>query len=229
MRSSPRVPAAAVACVLLIAAGLQASSAAAQERIWPGESWPRATFEARGMDGTPLLSLDEAAAAGRYGNTDRLFVVQGGHVVLDVEYGLDYERISHGRTGPLGCGAAACSGPGDVHAYNYLHPSVHPWWQGRDVHSLQSITKSVAATVLGAGADTGTAQAEVSILRSTSRSEASSKVSTPSRQEVWSLASSRCFLTICPDFLEDCTRSPGFMVMIESMALRARRMLPSSR
>ena len=32
---------------------------------------------------------------------------------------------------------------------NYYHPSTHPFYHGRPVHSLQSVTKSVAATVIG--------------------------------------------------------------------------------
>ena len=36
-----------------------------------------------------------------------------------------------------------------MHEFNYFHPNWHPYYQGRDVHTLQSVTKSVAATVIG--------------------------------------------------------------------------------
>ena len=36
-----------------------------------------------------------------------------------------------------------------MHEFNYLHPNWHPWYQGRDVHTLQSVTKSVTATLFG--------------------------------------------------------------------------------
>jgi CubicO group peptidase (beta-lactamase class C family) len=36
-----------------------------------------------------------------------------------------------------------------MHEFNYLHPNWHPYYQGRDVHTLQSVTKSIAATVIG--------------------------------------------------------------------------------
>ena len=44
---------------------------------------------------------------------------------------------------------------GDVHDFNYLHPDRHPFYQGREVHSLQSVTKSVAATLTGIAIDRG--------------------------------------------------------------------------
>jgi CubicO group peptidase (beta-lactamase class C family) len=31
----------------------------------------------------------------------------------------------------------------------YLHPDFHPFYQGRDVHTLQSVTKSIASTIVG--------------------------------------------------------------------------------
>ena len=36
-----------------------------------------------------------------------------------------------------------------MHEFNYFHPNWHPYYQGRDVHTLQSVTKSIAATVIG--------------------------------------------------------------------------------
>jgi CubicO group peptidase (beta-lactamase class C family) len=36
-----------------------------------------------------------------------------------------------------------------VHEFNYLHPDYHPFYRGREVHTLQSVTKSIAATVIG--------------------------------------------------------------------------------
>ena len=36
-----------------------------------------------------------------------------------------------------------------MHAFNYYHPRWHPYFQGTSVHPLQSVTKSIAATVIG--------------------------------------------------------------------------------
>jgi len=42
-----------------------------------------------------------------------------------------------------------------MHEFNYFHPNWHPYYQGRDVHTLQSVTKSVAATTIGIAAGRG--------------------------------------------------------------------------
>lgn len=116
---------------------------------WPTDGWTRSTFDAEGMDGAPLQALHEDAQTGRYGLIDRLVVVKNGTLVLSERYDRDYVEASRGARSPLGCGTDACQGPDDVHDYNYLHPDVHPYYQGRDVHSLQSVTKSVTSALIG--------------------------------------------------------------------------------
>ncbi|HSM62075.1 MAG TPA: hypothetical protein VK849_14810, partial [Longimicrobiales bacterium] len=116
---------------------------------WPAAEWTRSTPEAEGLDAAPLRALDEGIRAGRFGWVDRLVVVRHGRLVLSERYANDYVELSRGRSGPLGCGTDACANPDDVHDYNYLHPDVHPFYRGRDVHSLQSVTKSVTATLVG--------------------------------------------------------------------------------
>jgi CubicO group peptidase (beta-lactamase class C family) len=69
-------------------------------------------------------------------------------MVVDGRYPRDYTSISRGRVGPLGCGEG-CTDKTWMHEFNYYHPNWHPFYQGRDVHTLQSVTKSIASTVVG--------------------------------------------------------------------------------
>jgi CubicO group peptidase (beta-lactamase class C family) len=94
--------------------------------------------------------VDRGVREGTYGLIDRLVLLKDGYLVLNERYGQDYQEASRGASGPLGCGADACAAPEDVHPYNYLHPDVHPYPGGRDVHSLQSVTKSITSAALGA-------------------------------------------------------------------------------
>lgn len=137
--------------LLLVAAMLLAAApAAAQPAPWPTDGWAGSTPEAQGLDGAPLAALDSAIQAGTYGYVDRLVVVRNGWLVVDARYENDYEAISRGHQSALGCGAGTCAdAAAEADPYNYLHPSTHPFYQGRAVHTLQSITKSVAATLIG--------------------------------------------------------------------------------
>jgi hypothetical protein len=107
------------------------------------------------MDPAPLVQLDRGIREGRFGYVDRMVVARNGRLVLSERYDNDYVELSRGRSSLLGCGTDACETDADVHDYNYLHPDIHPYYRGRDVHSLQSVTKSVAATVLGAAIHNG--------------------------------------------------------------------------
>ena len=95
-----------------------------------------------------LPDVDRDARAGVYGNIDAILVTRRGRVVLDRRYPRSYEDISRGRVGPLGCGEG-CTDPARMHQFNYYHPRWHPYYEGRGVHTLQSVTKSIAATVIG--------------------------------------------------------------------------------
>ncbi|MDX1547576.1 MAG: serine hydrolase [Rhodothermales bacterium] len=143
-----RGPAALLALGMLASAG--AAPAAAQPAPWPTDGWTVSTPEAQGLDAAPLAALDSAIQAGAYGYVDRMVVVRNGRLVVDARYENDYEAISQGHQSALGCGAGTCAdAAAEVDPYNYLHPSTHPFYQGRDVHTLQSVTKSVAATLIG--------------------------------------------------------------------------------
>jgi hypothetical protein len=133
----------AVPCLTALLCLASASVAAGQE------AWPRADPADVGLDLTALSDLAREVAAGEYGYVDRLLLVADGKLVFDERFDQDYVEISRGRTGPLGCGTDACESPEDVHDFNYFHPDRHPFYRGREVHTLQSVTKSVASTLVG--------------------------------------------------------------------------------
>jgi hypothetical protein len=105
---------------------------------------------------SPLDPLDLAIAAGEYGNVDRLLVLRGGTPLLDKRYERDYREISRGHKGVLGCGYQTCPDDHDTtDPFNYYDPDTHPYYRGRDVHTLQSVTKSIAATLVGIAIERG--------------------------------------------------------------------------
>ena len=120
--------------------------AAKQTAVWPTEKWPVATPESQGLSAEALDGVDKQVREGTYGNVDWIFVTRNGHAVMNQRYARDYRAISRDRTGPLGCGEG-CTDKSWMHEFNYFHPNWHPYYQGRDVHTLQSVTKSIAATV----------------------------------------------------------------------------------
>ena len=132
----------------LLVAGAALAAAPQPARPWPTAGWTTATLEAEGMRPALLLALDRDAASGVFGHVDRLLVVRHGRLVFDRRYPRDYGAISRGHTGPLGCGEG-CTDPSAMHEFNYYHPTWHPYYKGGEIHTLQSVTKSIAATAIG--------------------------------------------------------------------------------
>lgn len=127
----------------------------AQHIPWPTNEWMTSTPEAQGLHADPLSTLDAEIEAGRFGHVDRLVVVRHGFLVVNARYDNDYTEISRGYTGALGCGQDSCPDPRQSHEYNYYHPGTHPYYQGRDIHSLQSVTKSVTSSLIGIAIERG--------------------------------------------------------------------------
>jgi CubicO group peptidase (beta-lactamase class C family) len=122
--------------LLLIIIILVACSPIEHTIEWPTESWPVSSPENQGFDEAILDKILQRLAAGAYGYVDRLLLIRNGHVVLDQNYRHDYELLNAGRD-PT------------PHMYNYYNTDWHPYYQGSDLHTLQSVTKSVTSIVIG--------------------------------------------------------------------------------
>jgi CubicO group peptidase (beta-lactamase class C family) len=136
--------------VLAVALGTLAPpiAPATAQVAWPDQAWPQAAPGALGAAATTFSTLDGELRDGVYGNVDRVLVIHRGRAVANWTYTRDYRAISRGRVSPIGCGEG-CTDAAWMHEFNYLHPNWHPYFQGRDLHTLQSVTKTIAATVVG--------------------------------------------------------------------------------
>lgn len=133
-----------------IAAAIVLSALApAQEPPWPTTGWPKAEPAEAGLDAEPIDALLAAIDAGDHGNVDRVFVVRRGRAVVDRAWDRDYRAIGKGRRTGFGWGEGAEPVDGLPVEFNYLDPDRHPYRAGRRVHTLQSVTKSVTALLVG--------------------------------------------------------------------------------
>lgn len=139
-----RLPVLHTALVLL---GAATAGASAQQARWPTGDWAVSTPADQGLAAGGLETLDRRIQTGDFGYIDRVVVVRNGYLVLNARYANDYEDISRGRQSQIGCGFG-CSDPAWDHQFNYLHPDWHPYYQGSDLHTLQSVSKSVSATLI---------------------------------------------------------------------------------
>jgi CubicO group peptidase (beta-lactamase class C family) len=130
--------------VLAIALTAPAAANPAGAVPWPTHGWRQGTPQSVGLDPGILAALDHDLAGGRYSLVDSFQVFRCGTEVFSRRYSHDYSRIygKQARTrGPLN---ARLSGP-----YNYFDPSWHPYYHGTDLHTMQSISKTVTSAIIG--------------------------------------------------------------------------------
>ena len=116
---------------------------------FPTQAWERSSFENEGLNSTPFDDLLNEIENGVYGNVDQLLLIKNGKLVFDQSFENDYEKISKGKSGALGCGFATCNDSTIFGDYNYYHPKWHPYYENQQVHTLQSVTKSIASIMIG--------------------------------------------------------------------------------
>jgi len=130
------------AMIVLQAAGSIAATNSAV--IWPTKGWPKATPESVGLDENVLKSFDADLASGKYMLVDSFAVFRCGKEVFARKYPHDYAQI-YGKEAktksPLN---ARLTGP-----YNYFDPAWHPYYHGTDLHTMQSMSKTVTSVIYG--------------------------------------------------------------------------------
>jgi CubicO group peptidase (beta-lactamase class C family) len=124
--------------VLVVALLLLAGRAAAQD-------WPKAEPKTVGLDAAKLAAFDADLAGGQYGLVDNLLVIRCSKQAYERSYAHDYGKIYGDRAKSAGPLNHDVNGP-----YNYFSTEFHPYYQHRDVHTMQSVSKTVTSVTIGA-------------------------------------------------------------------------------
>lgn len=102
---------------------------------WPTSGWSVASPGDEGMDASRLDALDDELET-KHGNIDGMLVIRHGRIVYESHYERDYDALFD----------AGAQSPG---MYNYYDPDWHPYYQRGDLHTMQSVTKSVTSALIG--------------------------------------------------------------------------------
>jgi len=135
-----------VSCVVLVEAtlvGAQRPDAGSTATKWPTHGWAKGTPASVGLDEKPLTELDSIFAT-RKAWPDAFAVFRCGTEVFERTYPRDF--------GTMYAKEAKTRGPLNAHLtgwYNYFDPAWHPYFHGTDLHSMQSVTKTVSSVIMG--------------------------------------------------------------------------------
>jgi CubicO group peptidase (beta-lactamase class C family) len=135
-------------CLMLVPMVVMLSQPRATEQsesnLWPTKRWVKATPASVGMDAGVLNAFDKELASGKYGLIDSFTVFRCGKEVYAEKYAHDYGRIYGKEANEKGPLNARLTGP-----YNYFDPAWHPYYKGTDLHSMQSVSKTVTSVIIG--------------------------------------------------------------------------------
>jgi CubicO group peptidase (beta-lactamase class C family) len=137
-----RKSAAAVALALLIPCCAGSGAFALAQTV--SKDWPTGAPKEFGISPEKLAAFDADIASGKYGLVDSMLVLRCGTDVYDKSYPHDYGQIYGDRAkkeGPLNHDPQG--------AYNYFSTEFHPFYHGSDMHTMQSVTKTVTSVTIG--------------------------------------------------------------------------------
>ena len=134
-----------IAAVVLLAVSFSAAQSSNNSTTqWPTHGWAQASPASVGLDEKVLTAFDADLARGKYMLVDSFQVFRCGKEVFSRKYSHDYAKI-YGKEakekGPLN---ARLTG-----RYNYFDPEWHPYYHGSDLHTMQSVSKTVTSVIYG--------------------------------------------------------------------------------
>ena len=154
MNKQSRFPAITVCLLLASAAVLLASDRAirpAGDDLWPTKGWETASPASVGLEEKVLLTLDKDMASGKYSQmVDSFAVFRCGKKVFERTYPHDYAKIYRKEARERGPYNERLTG-----RYNYFDPYWHPYYHGTDLHTMQSISKTVTSVIIGVAMQRG--------------------------------------------------------------------------
>jgi CubicO group peptidase (beta-lactamase class C family) len=146
--------AAAVGCVLLAPLAVLLAGerpiAAGMGSLWPTKGWATATPASVGLDEKVLDGLDKDLATGKFSLVDSFTVFRCGKKVYERTYPSDYAKIYGKQAKEKGPLNARLTG-----RYNYFDPDWHPYFHGTDMHTMQSVSKTVTSVIFGVAMNRG--------------------------------------------------------------------------
>lgn len=98
------------------------------------------TINSQNVISSVIDSINSEINNGEYGLIDRFMVIQNEELLADFKYEQDYESIAQKYDTTN-------------HQYNYNHPNWHPYYKQTELHTLQSVTKSITSILLGIALD----------------------------------------------------------------------------
>ncbi len=129
------VVSAAMLCLFAMSAGAQEGAS---------KPFPAGAPKELGFNPDKLAAFDADLASGKYGLVDSMLILRCGKAVYEKNYSHDYGQIYGERAKKEGPLNHDLNGP-----YNYFNTNFHPYFHGSDMHTMQSVSKTITSITYG--------------------------------------------------------------------------------
>lgn len=133
-----------VVCAIAVTFALAGAAYAGDE--WPTSGWKNVAPAEVGLDAVTIGALDKEIASGKFGAVDSMLVIRRGKIAYERHYAP--RDPSAGEKPSPEKQALVIHNPSGP--YNYLNPWWHPFFRGGELHTMQSVTKTIASATIGA-------------------------------------------------------------------------------
>ena len=118
-------------------------------------NWMIASPESKGLNSKSLKKLDQELKKGDHGYVDSFIVIKENMLVFEEYYEIDYGDLTEKRFGEQKNIMEQNYGQYANPIYNYYDSGWHPYYKETDLHTIQSVTKSVTSALIGIAIDEG--------------------------------------------------------------------------
>jgi CubicO group peptidase (beta-lactamase class C family) len=118
-----------------------------QKEYYPEDHWRTSSPESQGLNSEVLQAFSDELSSGELGYIDDMLIIRNGYIVFSESYENDYDSLYKSTN----------TTPGK---YNYFDTDWHPYYNNTDLHTMQSVSKSITSLLIGIAIDYGLIQNE---------------------------------------------------------------------
>ena len=117
--------------------------------------WEFTNPEQEGVNSLILKKLSEEFKSGNHGYVDAFLLIKNEKIIFEQYYENDYKLITESIRDEQSKILYKNYGNGSTPQYNYFNPEWHPYYKTTNLHTIQSVSKSVTSALVGIAIERG--------------------------------------------------------------------------
>ena len=120
-----------------------------------GYEWQYSNPKDEGLNNSIIEALSDELKNGMHGYVDAFLLIKNGKIVHEEYYKNDYEELTKNLKSEQSKILSKNYGDAAKPIYNYFDPKWHPYYKDTDLHTIQSVSKSVTSVLIGIAIERG--------------------------------------------------------------------------